>query len=127
MDARIDVHQALGLRPGDAHILRNPGGVVTEDEIRALAISQRLFGTEEIHLVHHTDCGMQGFDDEEFRRRLFGETGIRPTWPAYGFRDLERSVRDGIAALRVSPFIRNDTRICGFVYDVETGEVREVA
>ena len=127
MDARIVVSRILGLDEGDAHIIRNAGGVITDDEIRSLAISQRLLGTEEIILVHHTDCGMLTFTDDEFRRSIQQETGIKPEWAAEAFSDLDEDVRQSIARIKASPFIPHKDRIRGFVYEVETGRLREVA
>ena len=126
MDARLIPSRVLGLNEGEAHILRNAGGVVTDDAIRSLAISQNLLGTTEIVLLHHTDCGMLSFTDEEFASKLETETGERPEWSAQAFADLEQDVRDSIARLRESPFIPNKESIRGFVYDVKTGELREV-
>src|SRR3954452_22885439 len=105
MDARLNPYGALGLHEGDAHIIRNAGGVVTDDEIRSLAISQRLLGTEEIVLMHHTDCGMLTFSDDDFRRQIQDDTGIKPTWAAEAFSDLEEDVRQSIARIKASPFI----------------------
>jgi carbonic anhydrase len=127
MDARLDPARALGLEEGDAHVIRNAGGVVSEDAIRSLAISQHLLGTEEIVLIHHTDCGMLTFDDDEFADRLESETGSRPEWRAHGFDDLEQDVRDGIERIRRSPFIPHTNSVRGFVYEVETGRLREVS
>jgi len=126
MDARLNVYGALGLHEGDAHVIRNAGGVVTDDEIRSLAISQRLLGTEEIILIHHTDCGMLTFGDEEFRRSIEAETGIEPEWAAEAFNDLDADVRQSIARIKASPFIPHTDSIRGFVYDVKTGRLREV-
>ena len=126
MDARIDVHSMLGLERGDAHVIRNAGGVVTDDEIRSLAISQRLLGTTEIVLVHHTDCGMLTFTDDDFRGQIQEDTGIKPAWPAEAFSDLEEDVRQSIGRIKASPFIPNKDNVRGFVYEVETGKVREV-
>ena len=126
MDARLNVYGALGLAEGDAHVIRNAGGVVTDDEIRSLAISQRLLGTEEIILIHHTDCGMLTFTDDEFRNSIQEETGIKPEWPAESFSDLEADVRQSIARIKASPFIPNKDSIRGFIYEVETGRLREV-
>src|SRR3954471_20389377 len=126
MDARLDPARVLGLEQGDAHVIRNAGGVVTDDEIRSLAISQHLLDTEEIVLIHHTDCGMTKFSDEEFADRLERETGQRPDWPAHAFPDLDQSVRDSIRRIRESPFVPRTERVRGYVYDVETGELREV-
>jgi len=127
MDARVNVYGALGLSEGDAHVIRNAGGVVTEDEIRSLAISQRLLGTEEIILIHHTDCGMLTFRDDEFRDAIEKDTGIRPPWAAEAFADLEGDVRQSIARIHASPFIPNKASVRGFVYEVETGKLREVS
>jgi carbonic anhydrase len=126
MDARLDPQGLLGLSEGDAHVIRNAGGVVTDDEIRSLAISQRLLGTEEIMLIHHTDCGMLTFSDDEFRRSVQEETGIKPDWAAEAFADLEEDVRQSIARIQASPFIPRKDQIRGFVYEVETGRLREV-
>ena len=126
MDARLDPHSILGLAEGDAHVIRNAGGVVTDDEIRSLAISQRLLGTEEIILIHHTDCGMLTFSDDEFRRSIQAETGIKPEWAAEAFDDLDEDVRQSIARIHASPFIPRKNSIRGFVYEVETGRLREV-
>ena len=127
MDARLDLHKILGLEEGDAHVIRNAGGVVTDDEIRSLAISQRLLGTEEIILIHHTDCGMLTFTDDQFAQKLQDETGETPEWSANAFPDLEGDVRDSIARIKDSPFIPNKDSVRGFVYEVETGKLREVA
>jgi carbonic anhydrase len=127
MDARLNPHALLGLEEGDAHVIRNAGGVVTDDEIRSLAISQRLLGTEEIMLIHHTDCGMLTFEDDEFRRTVQDETGIKPAWPCETFSDLEEDVRQSIARIKASPFIPRKEKIRGFVYEVESGRLREVA
>jgi carbonic anhydrase len=126
MDARVIPSRILGLEPGDAHIIENAGGVVTDDAIRSLAISQNLLGTEEIVLIHHTDCGMLTFTDDELADRLERETGERPEWRAHAFSDLEADVRESIETLRASPFIPNKDSIRGFVYDVETGRLAEV-
>jgi carbonic anhydrase len=126
MDARLIPTRVLGLEEGDAHVIRNAGGVVTDDEIRSLAISQRLLGTEEIVLIHHTDCGMLTFTDDEFRRSVQDETGIKPEWAAEAFTDLDEDVRQSIARIKANPFIPRKDAIRGFVYDVETGRLREV-
>jgi carbonic anhydrase len=126
MDARLNPQGLLGLQEGDAHVIRNAGGVVTNDEIRSLAISQRLLGTEEIMLIHHTDCGMLTFDDDEFRRSVQAETGIKPEWAAEAFPDLEDDVRQSVARIKASPFILRKDHVRGFVYEVETGSLREV-
>ena len=127
MDARLDVGRALGLQEGDAHVIRNAGGVVTDDAIRSLAISQRLLGTEEIVLIHHTGCGMLTFTDDEFRSAIEQDTGIRPAWAAESFSDLEGDVRQSIARIKASPFIPHKDHVRGFVYEVETGRLREVS
>ena len=126
MDARIDPARALGLEEGDAHVIRNAGGVVSDDAIRSLAISQAMLGTEEIVLIHHTRCGLLDFTDAEFADRLEAETGERPQWKVHAFADLEEDVREGIETLRSSPFIRHKDGIRGFVYEVESGALREV-
>jgi carbonic anhydrase len=126
MDARLNPYGLLGLAEGDAHVIRNAGGVVTDDEIRSLAISQRLLGTEEIILIHHTDCGMLTFSDDEFRRHIQDETGIKPEWPAEAFPDVEEDVRQSISRIKASPFIPRKESVRGFVYEVETGRLREV-
>jgi carbonic anhydrase len=125
MDARLIPTRVLGLEEGDAHVIRNAGGVVTDDTIRSLAISQRLLGTEEIILIHHTGCGMLTFTDDEFRRAVQEDVGIKPEWAAESFTDLEDDVRQSIARIEASPFIPNKNAR-GFVYEVETGKLREV-
>jgi carbonic anhydrase len=127
MDARLNPYGLLGLQEGDAHIIRNAGGVVTDDEIRSLAISQRLLGTEEIVLIHHTDCGMLTFTDDEFKRSVQDDTGIKPEWAVESFTDLDEDVRQSIARIKASPFIPRKDAVRGFVYDVETGGLREVS
>ena len=127
MDARINLYALLGIKDGDAHILRNAGGVVTDDEIRSLAISQRLLGTEEIILIHHTDCGMLTFSGEEFLQAIQRETGIKPAWAVETFSDLDEDVRQSIARIRASPFIPHTESVRGFVYDVHDGTLREVS
>ncbi len=127
MDARLNPYGLLGLSEGDAHVIRNAGGVVTDDEIRSLAISQRLLGTEEIMLIHHTDCGMLTFGDDQFRRDVQRETGIKPEWAAETFDDLDEDVRQSIARIKASPFIPRKDDVRGFVYEVETGRLREVS
>ena len=127
MDARLDVHAILGLGDGQAHVIRNAGGVITDDEIRSLAISQRLLGTSEIILIHHTDCGMLTFTDDDFKRSIQDETGIKPPWAAEAFTDLDTDVRQSIARIKASPFIPHTDAVRGFVFDVATGLLREVA
>jgi carbonic anhydrase len=127
MDARLDVYAMLGLTEGDCHVIRNAGGVVTDDAIRSLAISQRLLGTEEIVLIHHTGCGMLGFRDDEFKASIESDTGIRPPWAAEAFPDLDADVRQSMARVRASPFIPHTDAVRGFVYDVTTGHLREIA
>ncbi|HMI71301.1 MAG TPA: carbonic anhydrase [Solirubrobacteraceae bacterium] len=126
MDARLDPNAVLGLQEGDAHVIRNAGGVVTDDAIRSLAISQRLLGTEEVVVIHHTGCGMLTLDDDEFKRSIQEEVGIKPTWSAESFGDLDEDVRQSVARIRASPFIPRKDSIRGFVYEVETGRLREV-
>jgi carbonic anhydrase len=126
MDARLNVYGALGLQEGDAHVIRNAGGVVTDDEIRSLAISQRLLGTEEIILIHHTDCGMLTFTDDEFKRSVQDDVGIKPEWAVEAFSDVDEDVRQSIARIKASPFIPRKDSVRGFVYDVTTGALREV-
>lgn len=126
MDARLDVLALLGLDKGDAHIIRNAGGVVTDDVIRSLMISQRLLGTREIMLVHHTDCGMLTFTDAELEEAIEEETGTRPAFSIQSFSNLEESVRKSIAQIQASPFIPHKQVVRGFVYEVETGSLREV-
>jgi carbonic anhydrase len=126
MDARLNPYGLLGLQEGDAHVIRNAGGVITDDEIRSLAISQRLLGTEEIILIHHTDCGMLTFTDDEFKRSIQDETGIKPEWSPEAFPDVDEDVRQSIARVQASPFIPRKA-VRGFVYEVETGNLREVA
>jgi carbonic anhydrase len=126
MDARLQPNRILGLEEGEAHVIRNAGGVVTDDEIRSLAISQRLLGTEEVILIHHTDCGMLTFSDEDFRQSLQEEVGIKPHWSTEAFSDLEEDVRQSIARIKASPFIPHKDSVRGFVYEVETGHLREV-
>jgi carbonic anhydrase len=127
MDARIVPNRILGLEEGDAHVIRNAGGVVTDAEIRSLAISQRLLGTEEIMLINHTDCGMLTFTDDDFSRQLEQDTGVRPSWSAETFDDVDENVRQSIARIQASPFIPHKGNVRGFVYEVETGRLREIA
>jgi carbonic anhydrase len=126
MDARINVYGVLGLQEGEAHVIRNAGGVITEDEIRSLAISQRLLGTEEIILIHHTDCGMLTFTDDAFKQSIADEVGIKPGWAAEAFSDLETDVRQSIARIKASPFVPKTDAVRGFVFDVATGKLNEV-
>ncbi len=126
MDARIDVHKVLGLQEGDAHVIRNAGGAVTDDAIRSLAISQRLLGTKEIVLIHHTDCGMLTFQDDEVKKQIESEVGIRPAFALEAFSDPEDDVRQSIARIKASPFVPDKSNIRGFVYDVRTGKLDEV-
>jgi carbonic anhydrase len=127
MDARLNPYGVLGLTEGDAHVIRNAGGVVTDDEIRSLAISQRLLGTEEIILIHHTDCGMLTFTDDQFKRSVQDDVGIKPEWAVEAFPDLDEDVRQSIARIKASPFIPNKDSVRGFVYDVHTGGLTEVS
>jgi carbonic anhydrase len=127
MDARLQVYEVLGLEVGDAHIIRNAGGVATDDAIRSLAISQRLLGTEEIVLIHHTDCGMLTFTDDQFKADIEKETGIKPEWAAEAFPDVDADVRQSINRIKASPFIPRKDSVRGFVYDVHTGALREVS
>jgi carbonic anhydrase len=126
MDARLNVYAILGLNDGEAHVIRNAGGVVTQDEIRSLAISQRLLGTEEIILIHHTDCGMLTFTDDGFKDAVQKDTGIRPPWAAEAFPDLEEDVRQSVARIKADPFVLHKDRVRGFVFDVATGRLTEV-
>jgi carbonic anhydrase len=126
MDARIDPARAMGLAEGDAHVIRNAGGVVTDDAIRSLAISQHLLGTEEIVVIQHTNCGMQTVTDEELAEKLEEHAGERPQWRAHAFSDLEQNLRDSVMSLKNTRFLLNTEQVRGFVYDVETGQLREV-
>ena len=127
MDARLNPDALLGLQEGDAHIIRNAGGVVTDDEIRSLAISQRMLATEEIILIHHTDCGMLTFTDDEFKRAVQDDVGIKPEWAAEAFPDLDEDVRQSIGRIQASPFIPRKGSVRGFVYHVEDGSLHEVS
>jgi carbonic anhydrase len=127
MDARLNVYGALGLREGDAHVIRNAGGVVTDDVIRSLTISQRLLGTREVILIHHTDCGMVTFKDDDVKADIEAETGLRPPFALEAFPDAERDVRQSIARIKASPFVPRKDAVRGFVFDVRTGKLREVA
>jgi carbonic anhydrase len=126
MDARLDPAKVLGLAEGDAHVIRNAGGVVSDDALRSLAISQHLLGTEEIVLIHHTDCGLLTFTDDEFADKLEQETGERPEWPVHTFDDLEDNLRRSIDKIKSSPFVPRSDSVRGFVYEVETRRLREV-
>ncbi|MDQ3318731.1 MAG: carbonic anhydrase [Actinomycetota bacterium] len=126
MDARLSPYVMLGLNEGDAHVIRNAGGVITDDEIRSLAVSQRLLGTEEIMVIHHTDCGMLTFSDDDFKREIQEETGMKPQWPVEAFADLDEDVRQSVARIKTNPFIPKKDAVRGFVYEVETGLLREV-
>jgi carbonic anhydrase len=126
MDARLSPYVMLGLSEGDAHVIRNAGGVVTDDEIRSLMLSQRLLGTREIMLIHHTDCGMLTFSDDEVKGQIQEEVGIKPLFALESFTDLEEDVRQSIRRVEASPFIPHKDSIRGFIYEVETGRLREV-
>lgn len=126
MDARLNVYGMLGLTEGEAHVIRNAGGVVTDDVIRSLTISQRLLGTQEVILIHHTDCGMLTFSDDEVKAQIQSDVGIKPHFSLEAFSDLEEDVRQSIARIQASPFIPNKDSVRGFVYEVETGRLREV-
>jgi carbonic anhydrase len=126
MDARLNVYAILGLQEGQAHVIRNAGGVITDDEIRSLAISQRLLGTTEVMLIHHTDCGMLTFTDDEFKAGIQQETGIKPEWAAEAFADLDDDIRQSINRIKASPFVPHKNNVRGFVFDVATGRLREV-
>ncbi len=127
MDARLNVYGMLGLQEGDAHVIRNAGGVVTQDAIRSLVISQRLLGTQEVILIHHTDCGMLTFRDDEVRAQIRDEVGFKPEFPLESFGDLEGDVRESIARIKANPFIPHKESVRGFVYDVKSGKLNEVA
>ena len=126
MDARLNPYGLLGLSEGDAHVIRNAGGVVTDDAIRSLVISQVLLGTEEIVLVHHTDCGMLTFTDDDVKARIQADTGIKPPFALEAFGDLDQDVRQSIARIKASPFVPKKTSVRGFIYEVEKGTLREV-
>ena len=126
MDARLDVYRILGLKDGEAHVIRNAGGVITDDEIRSLAISQRLLGTTEIILIHHTDWGMLTFTDDAFKRDIQAEVGIKPEWAAEAFPDLDEDVRQSLQRIEASPFVNLHESLRGFVFDVATGKLNEV-
>jgi carbonic anhydrase len=127
MDARLDVHKILGLDEGDAHVIRNAGGVVSDDAIRSLVISQRLLGTRAIVLIHHTDCGMLTFRDDAVKDAIEADTGLRPAFSMEAFGNLEQDVRQSIARIQASPFIPHKDQVRGFVYDCATGRLNEVS
>jgi carbonic anhydrase len=127
MDARLNVYGMLGLAEGEAHVIRNAGGVITDDQIRSLAVSQRLLGTKEIILIHHTDCGMLTFTDDAFKRSIQDETGVKPPWSAEAFTDCDEDVQQSIARIKASPFIPHKDAISGFVFDVATGRLNPVS
>ena len=127
MDARLNVYGILGLNDGEAHVIRNAGGVITDDEIRSLAISQRLLGTTEVILIHHTDCGMLTFTDDGFKAAIQQETGIKPEWAAEAFGDLDDDVRQSIRRIKASPFIPHTDAVRGFIFDVASGKLHEVS
>ncbi len=126
MDTRLDVYRALGLAEGDAHVITNAGGIITDDEIRSLAISQRVLHTREVMILQHTGCGLLQLDDDEFAATLAEETGQQPEWRAHAFRDLDESVRAQVARVQDNPFVPHSDQVRGFVFDVETGALREV-
>ncbi len=126
MDARLDVYRALGLNEGEAHVIRNAGGVVTDDVIRSLAISQRLLGTREIVLIHHTDCGMLTFTDDDFKRAIQEEIGVEPSWAPESFPDVAEDVRQSLRRIEASPFVTKHVSARGFVFDVATGKLQEI-
>lgn len=127
MDARLDPHRALGLEEGDAHVIRNAGGVVSDDVIRSLTISQRLLDTREIVLIHHTDCGMLTFRDDDVKDGIEADTGLRPAFALEAFRDLEQNVRQSMARIHANPFIPYKDQVRGFIYDCATGRLNEVS
>jgi carbonic anhydrase len=127
MDARLNVYALLGLGDGEAHVIRNAGGVITDDEIRSLAISQRLLGTREIMLIHHTDCGMLTFTDDEFKRSIHDDTVVKPHWAAEAFPDLEEDVRQSMARIKANPFVPHTDAVRGFIFDVASGKLSEVS
>lgn len=126
MDCRLDVEVLLGLGPGEAHVIRNAGGIVSDDVVRSLVLSQRALGTREIVLVHHSSCGVQGLDEGALYEQLVAETGMRPTWSTQGFADVDDDVRQSLTTLRTCPFLPHTDHIRGFVYDVGTGLLREI-
>jgi len=127
MDAGLDVHRILGLEEGDAHVIRNAGGVITDDEIRSLTISQRLLGTRENVLIHNTDCGMLIFSDDNLKAQIHEEVGVKPHFSMESFSDLEEDVRQSIARIKASPFVPHKQSVRGFIYEVETGPLQEVS
>ena len=127
MDARLDVYRVLGLEEGDAHVIRNAGGVVSDDAFRSLVIFQRILGTREIMLIHHTDCGMMTFRDDAAKDEIQAETGLRPSFALESFRDLEQNVRQSISRIQASPFIPSKDRVRGFIYDCDTKLLNEVS
>ena len=127
MDARLDPHRILGLEEGDAHVIRNAGGVVSDDAIRSIVISQRLLGTREIMLIHHTDCGMLTFRDDDVKDSIEADTGLRPSFALEAFGDLEQDVRQSISRIQANPFVVHKDQIRGFVYDCATGRLKEVS
>lgn len=126
MDARLNVYKLLGINDGEAHVIRNAGGVITDDEIRSLAISQRLLGTKEIVLIHHTDCGMLTFTDDEFKRAIHEETGIKPEWSPESFNDIAVDVKQSLKRVKRNPFLPHRDQVRGFIFDVATGLLAEV-
>ena len=126
MDARLDVYRILGLNEGETHVIRNAGGVVTDDVIRSLAISQRLLGTEEVIMIHHSDCGMLTFTDDDFKRAIQEETGVKPPWAAEAFPDPAEDVRQSLRRIENSPFVNKHVSLRGFVFNVATGKLEEV-
>jgi len=126
LDTRLDVYRLLGLGDGEAHVIRNAGGVVTDDVIRSLAISQRLLGTREIILIHHTDCGMLTFSDDDFKRSIQEETGVKPPWAPEAFPDVAEDVRQSLRRIENSPFVTQHVSARGFVFDVATGKLEEI-
>jgi carbonic anhydrase len=126
MDSRMDVHALLGLALGEAHVIRNAGGVVTDDVVRSLAVSQRKLRTEAVLVIHHTDCGLLGLDESEFMAELAADAGAPPTWRVGSFSDVDADVRASVAALRASPYLKTRSDIRGFVFEVETGRLREI-
>jgi carbonic anhydrase len=127
MDSRMDIFEILGLGNGEAHVIRNAGGVITDDVIRSLCLSQRFLGTREIVLLHHTDCGLQKVDEQEFREELVEELGVKPWWSLEAFRDPDADVRQSMRRLQLTPFLQHKDHVRGFVYEVDTGRLREVA